>query len=322
MNPLIIAECCQNHNGSQELLKRMIHEAAENGADYVKIQAIRSKELAYRARFEEGLIDENGVVQTIKRPYDAELKRLSKLDLTMEQERWFVEECQKAGTKPLTTVFTRKGVLEVKDMGYAAMKIASYDCASYPLLKDVKNYWNKIFVSTGSTYDHEIEQAAKVLEGVDFEFLHCVTIYPTPLEELHLKRLTYLQQFSEKIGYSDHSKPVTTGLWASKIALALGASCVERHYTVLPPDETRDGPVSITPAMVKELREFADRPIESKMEIIKRDFPNWEMTLGDANREMSHTEKLNRDYYRGRFASKIDDKVVYNWEEFDMSIVA
>lgn len=320
MKPIIIAECCQNHNGSQEILKRMIHEAAENGADYVKIQAIRSKELTYRERFEEGVLDENGIVQTIKRPYGAEFERLSKLDLKEEQERWFVEECRKAGTLPLTTVFTRTGVREVKDMGYAAMKIASYDCASYPLLKDVKEYWDKIFVSTGSTYDYEIEQAAKVLEGSDFEFLHCVTIYPTPLEELHLNRLKYLQQFSEKIGYSDHSKPATTDLWASKIALALGASCVERHYTVLAPDETRDGPVSITPVMVKELREFADRPIEDRMEIINRDFPNWEMTLGDSNRKMSHTEKLNRDYYRGRFASKIGDKVVYNWEEFNFSL--
>jgi N,N'-diacetyllegionaminate synthase len=319
MKPLIIAECCQNHNGSQEILKRMIHKAAESGADYVKIQAIRSKELTYRERFEEGVIDENGLVQTIKRPYGAELERLSKLDLTKEQERWFVEECQKAGIKPLTTVFSRTGVQEVKDMGYAAMKIASYDCASYPLLKDVKEHWDKIFVSTGSTYDHEIQQATKILEGSDFEFLHCVTIYPTPLEELHLNRLTYLKQFSENIGYSDHSKPETTDLWASKIALALGASCVERHYTVLKPDETKDGPVSITPAMVKELREFADRPIEDRMEIIKREFPNWEMTLGNAYREMSHTEKLNRDYYRGRFASKIGDKAIYNWEEFDMS---
>ncbi len=320
MNPIIIAECCQNHNGSQELLKRMIHEAAENGADYVKIQAIRSKELTHRPRFDEGQTDENGVVQVIKRPYQPELERLSKLDLTQEQEQWFVEECQKAGTKPLTTVFTRTGVQEVKDMGYPAMKIASYDCASFPLLEDVKAVWNKVFISTGSTYDDEIAKAAKVLEGVDFEFLHCVTIYPTPMEELHLNRLTYLKQFSDKVGYSDHSKPETTGLWASKIALALGASCVERHYTVLGPTETKDGPVSITPAMVKELRNFADRPIEERMEIIKREYPNWEMTLGDANRPLSHTEKLNRDFYRGRFASKIDGKVVYNWEEFDLVV--
>lgn len=318
MRPVIIAECCQNHNGSQELLKRMIHEAAEAGADYAKIQAIRSSELAYRERFEEGLVDENGVTQVIKRPYEPELARLAKLDLTQDQEIWFVEECQKAGIKPLTTAFTRTGLREIKDMGYPAIKVASYDCASYPLLEDLKKVYNKIFISTGATYDEEIRKAAQILQGTDFEFLHCVTIYPTPVENLHLNRLEYLKQFSDQVGYSDHSKPAETKLWASKLALAMGASCLERHYTVLGPTETKDGPVSVTPAMVKELREFADRPIEERMELIKKEFPNWEVALGDADRPLSHEEKLNRDYYRGRFASKVDGKTIFNWEEADI----
>ena len=102
------------------------------------------------------------------------MERLAKLDLNLDQELWFVEECKKAGVKPLTTVFTRLAIDEVKDMGYEAIKIASYDCASFPLLEDVKKVWNKIFVSTGSTYDEEIQQAVKILEGSDFELLHCV----------------------------------------------------------------------------------------------------------------------------------------------------
>ena len=315
MSTLIIAECCQNHNGDQEILKRMIHTAAESGSDYVKIQAIRSKELTFRERFENGEQDESGETKVIKRPYGTELERLSKLDLTQDQEAWFVEECRKAGTKALTTVFSRTGVQEVKDMGYAAMKIASYDCASYPMLEDIKKHWNKIFISTGSTYDDEIKQAAEVLEGTDFEFLHCVTIYPTPLEELHLKRIEYLKQFTPKVGYSDHSKPATTGLWACKIAIALGASCIERHYTILKPDESRDGPVSITPAMVKELRTFDALENEEQWDIIKKGLPDWEKCMGDSSRKLSKTELLNRDYYRGRFASKVGEKVIYNWEE-------
>lgn len=313
--PILIAECCQNHNGDQDILKRMIHEAAENGADYAKIQAIRSKDLAYRERFEDGEKTADGTVKVIKRPYQPELDRLSKLDLSLDQELWFVEECKKAGVKPLTTVFTRTAISEVKDMGYAAIKIASYDCASYPLLRDVKKVWDKIFVSTGATYDEEIKGAVDILEGSDFDLLHCVTIYPTPLEELHLNRIKYLQQYTQNIGYSDHSKPATTGLWASKIALAMGATCVERHYTVLGPTETKDGPVSITPAMLAELRQFADMPSEQQWDIIKKDFPEWEMTLGNADRPLSHTELLNRDYYRGRFANKVGEKVIFNWEE-------
>ena len=147
MNPILIAECCQNHNGNKEILKKQIHTAAENGADYVKIQAIRSKELTHRERFDDGEILDDGIVKTIKRPYQAELERLSKLDLTLDDEAWFVEECWRAGVAPMTTAFTRTGAREIKDLGYEANKIASYDCASYPLLKEVSNYWKKVLVS-------------------------------------------------------------------------------------------------------------------------------------------------------------------------------
>lgn len=312
----IIAECCQNHNGNKDILKEMIHTAAENGADYVKIQAIRSRELTQRSKFENGETDANGKVTVIKRPYNEEFERLAKVDLNSEDEYWFVEECRVAGVLPMTTVFTRSGVREVEDMGYAAVKIASYDCGSLPLLQDVKERWDKIFVSTGATFDEEISEAVKVLNGSNYELLHCVTIYPTPLEEVHMNRLDYLRKYSSLVGYSDHSKPAETDLWASKIAIAMGASCIERHYTVLGPNESKDGPVSITPTMLKELIEFARFNQQQQWEIIKKDFVNWRITLGNAQRELSPAELLNRDYYRGRFASKIGGRDRYNWEHF------
>ena len=161
MKPIIIAECCQNHNGDQNILKKMIHEAAINGADYVKIQAIRSTELSFRERFEDGEADSEGNVLTIKRPYDEEYERLVNLDLSLEQELWFVNECKAAGVKPMTTLFTRTAVEHISNMGYEAIKIASYDCSSIPLLEDVKKHWEKIFVSTGATYDEEIQEAVE-----------------------------------------------------------------------------------------------------------------------------------------------------------------
>ena len=295
----------------------MIHTAAENGADYVKIQAIRSRELSHRERFDEGLT-ENGEVKVIKRPYQPEVERLSKLDLSLDVEHWFVEECWKAGVAPLTTAFTRTAAREIKDLGYEAIKVASYDCASYPLLTDLKQHWNTLFVSTGATYDEEIEKAAAILQGTNYTFLHCVTMYPTPMEELHLRRMSYLRRFTSKVGYSDHSKIADTDLWASKIALALGADCVERHFTILEPTETKDGPVSINPKQLKELREFADLDRHERMERIQKQYPAWQKSLGKSNRQLSSAELLNRDDYRGRFANMIDGKVVYNWEESDI----
>ena len=315
MKSKIIAECCQNHNGNKEILKMQIHEAAANGADYVKIQAIRSKELTHRPRFDEGVMDENGVVQVIKRPFEAEIARLSKLDLSLDDEAWFVDECLSAGVSPMTTVFTLTGAREVKDMGYEAIKIASYDCASYPLLREVKKYWNTIYVSTGATYDSEIERAVEVLDGTDFTLLHCLTIYPTPMDVLNLKRINYLRRFTGQVGYSDHSLVETTHLWASKIAIAMGATCIERHFTVLEKDQSKDGPVSIKPHQLKELNEFVKLTRFEQMEIIKKEYPQWKISLGVPTRELSHAEKLNRDYFRGRFANEVNGKFIFNWEE-------
>ena len=177
-SPTIIAELCQNHNGNRDVLKRMVHEAAENGADFVKIQSIRAREVTFRERFEEGEISPEGVRRAIKRPYAAELERMQRLELTLDDERWFVEECLRAGVRSMTTVFTRAAVIEARDVGYEAIKIASYDCASFPLLRDVRNNWALVVVSTGATYDHEIERAAEILRGGAFALLHCVTIYP------------------------------------------------------------------------------------------------------------------------------------------------
>jgi N,N'-diacetyllegionaminate synthase len=293
----------------------MIQEAADNGADYVKIQAIRSRELTHRPRFDEGLVEDDGTVRVIQRPYKPELERLSKLDLTPEDESWFVDECLRAGIAPMTTAFTITGAREVNSMGYEAIKIASYDCASYPLLREVAKYWKRVFVSTGATYDHEIEKAAEILYGVDLHLLHCITLYPTPMDELNLRRINYLRRYTANAGYSDHTLVEGTGLWASKIAMALGASCVERHFTVLEKDETRDGPVSIRPAHLKELREFAALDRSEMMEQIRKGYPEWEQTLGQATRPLTHKELLNRDYYRGRFASLVNGIHVYNWEE-------
>lgn len=305
--PLLIAECCQNHNGDREILKRMIHEATENGADYVKIQALYSWEVAYRERFEEGVVVD-GEQRAIKRPYQAEVDRLSGLDLTPDDEAWFVEECWRAGVAPMITVFTRGPVARLAELGFEAVKVASYDCKSYDLLVDLREHWQRMFVSTGATYDDEVVKAAEVLRDVDVTFLHCVTIYPTPLHELHLRRMQWLRRFSAEVGFSDHTRPDETGLRASKAALALGASVVERHFTVLSPDETKDGPVSIGPKQLAELRAFADQPRPERMAQLRAEYPEWEEVLGDARRDLSPAELLNRDYYSGRVESSPLDR--------------
>jgi sialic acid synthase SpsE len=313
--PVLIAECCQNHNGDRAVLQRMVHAAAESGADYAKIQGLYSRDIAYRERFEEGVTEPDGTVRTIKRPYEAEVARLSGLDLDPDDEAWFVEECWRAGIAPMITVFTRASVARLAELGFEAVKVASYDCASPPLLRDLAAHWARLFVSTGACRDDEIERAAETLAGVDVTFLHCVTIYPTPLDQLHLRRMHWLRRFSPLVGFSDHTRPDQTGLRATKAALALGADVIERHFTVLAPDQSRDGPVSVDPAQLAELRAFADLPRTERMAQLAAEWPEWEGALGDARRDLSDEELRNRDYYAGRVASKVGDAVVFNWEE-------
>lgn len=310
----IIAELCQNHNGDFEILKDMVCAAYESGADYVKIQTIFADMLAYRERFETGL-EVKGVVKVIKRPFQDEYNRLTKLELSYEQQADFVEYCTKIGIKPLTTVFNRLSIQKIIEVGFKNIKIPSYDCGSIPLLEDVRPNFNNIFISTGATYDNEIEMAVNVLNRNNFSFLHCVTIYPTPLNQFHLSRMEYLRHFTNKVGWSDHSLVSRDGINGTLAAIYYGADIIERHFTILDADKTKDGPVSILPKHLKKLKYFSNLKKYEQKKYLKQKYPNFEQTLGQQSRKLSDAELLNRDYFRGRFANIYsNNKIIYNWE--------
>lgn len=313
----IIAEFCQNHLGDRSILKEMVWAAQEAGADWAKIQSMKSDELTFRERFEEGII-ENGKVKAIKRPYKPEYERLKKLDLNEEDHIFFIEECKKAGIKPLTTVFTRAEIPFLASLPWKEIKVPSYDCASFKMIEELKEKFEHLIISTGATYDWEIEKTAEILKGHNFSFLHCVTIYPTPLDKLNLARMNYLRKFTKNVGFSDHTLTERDGLKGSIVAISLGADIVERHFTILPKEKTKDGPVSINPEQLKELVRFAKMDLNELKEYVKKEIKEAEVMVGVERRDLTEEELLMRDYYRGRFASKIKDKVIYNWEEIPL----
>ncbi|MCC5905952.1 MAG: N-acetylneuraminate synthase family protein [Balneolaceae bacterium] len=323
MSVTLIAELCQNHLGDFKLVKEMVDEAVEAGATHIKIQHIYTKNLTFRPQFEEGLT-QNGVTQSIKRPWEPEFERLKPLELSSEDNRKFVKYVESKGAVPLTTCFARCDIPAIKAEGFKAIKVASYDCASYQLLRELAEHFSEIFVSTGATFSNEIKKASQVLKdkNVNYTFLHCVTIYPTPLEEMHLSRLDWLKGLSQETGFSDHSLVSRDGVFASKAAIAVGAKVVERHFTVLEEDESKDGPVSIRPEHLRELKRFSELSNEEQFDELNNEMPQWkEILLGNAGRKLSHEELLNRDYYRGRFASPRESgkhqsaSMIYNWEE-------
>ena len=310
----IIAELCQNHNGDIEILKEMIWSAAEAGADYAKIQTIFSEDLTYRERFEKGKIN-NGKIEVIQRPYKPEYERLKLLDIGYEYYPLIIEECVKAKIKPLTTIFTRHRIDEVHKLGFKDVKVASYDCGSFPFISELKEKFNHIFISTGATFDEEIKKASEILEGKDFSLLHCVTIYPTPLSSMHLNRMNFLRKFTESVGFSDHSLVKRDDVKASAVALWLGADVIERHFTILPEDQTKDGPVSINPLQLKKLCDFKQDKGLLKDYIVNT-VGSFDEMMGNEVRNLTHEELLNRDYYRGRFAeNRVDGKIIYNWDK-------
>lgn len=309
----VIAEACQNHNGDRAVLKEMIYAAKEAGADIIKIQSMLAADLTRRPQFETGIKD-GDKIKAIQRPFKPEVERLKPMDLDDEAHRWFVAECQKAGIKPMTTIFSWSRLKFLSSLPWDSIKLASYDCASFPLIVEVKKYFKHLYISTGATYDDEIKQAAQILRGHSYSLLHCVTIYPTPLDQIHLKRMDWLRQFTPSVGFSDHTLASRDGLKASKAAIFYGADVIERHFTVLRPEQSKDGPVSINPAQLKELVQFASLSKSDQKKFIEENVPEYAGMIGSAHRDLSDTEKLNRDYYRGRFAMRNGDKYIYNWE--------
>jgi len=315
----IIVEVCQNHLGDRKLLSDMIRAAAENGAEYVKMQSIFSEDLTKRDRFEEGEVGPDGTQKVIKRPYQPEFERLSTLDLTLDDHLFFIEECKKHGVVPMTTIFSKGRIPEVAKLPWPerVVKVASYDCASFPFLEALAENFDHLIVSTGATYDDEIEKAATLIrsKGKKLTLLHCVTSYPNTLPMANLRRMEWLRKFAPEVGWSDHTLVSRDRVIAAKIAIYLGADYIERHFTVLASDKTKDGPVSITPEMLKELSDFRKLSKEEQCVVIAKEYPEWEIALGSETREMTNVELLNRDYYRGRFASKVGGRWVYNWEK-------
>ena len=310
-----IAEFCQNHNGDRKVLQEMIQQAAAAGATYGKIQTIFATDLARRDRFENG-IEHNGKTLSIKRPYQIEYDRLKKLELTFDDQLWFIEECKRFGLIPLTTCFTRGHVDRLAKMGWREIKVASYDCASTPLIEELSNKFDHLIISTGATYDAEIANTAKVLNNTQkaFTFLHCVTLYPTPLNVMNLSRMKYLSQYTSSIGFSNHANSLKDGVKADLCAIYLGADYVERHFTVLDADKTRDGVVSIGSSQLLEIVKFSKLTKSDQKAYIDENIPEFALMIGHETRELTDEELLNRDYYRGRFTTHTGDNTIENWD--------
>ena len=315
-----IAELCQNHQGKMKNIEKMIYECVKAGATTIKMQYIFSKNLSFRPQFEFGAKIRNKRL-IIKRPFSNEYKRLRGLDIPNSYYKNFLKICEKNRVTAAITCFAREHIDILRDLGFTKIKIASYDCSSYRLLEEVSKKFEHLIISTGATYDEELLTTAKLLKNlnVNFSMLHCVTIYPTPINYLNLNRINYLKKITKNIGYSDHSLAYGKNKHlASMFAIYFGAKIIERHIRIADIHETKDGPVSLLPDEISEVIEFSKLSKKDMLIYLKDKFPiNRNIVGGKSSRSLTRLEILNRDYYRGRFCSftKKNKIPIYNWEE-------
>ena len=118
------------------------------------------------------------------------------------------------------------------------------------------------------------------------------------------------------ISLLNHSLTSQDGIKGTLASIFYGADVIERHFTILPPSETKDGPVSISPKNVMELKKFSQLTQEKMRDKLQNIFPLFHLTLGSEHRDLSKTEMKNRDYFRGRFINKVSKDTFYNWEKY------
>ena len=290
----------------------MIDSAANAGFTHGKIQGLYSYELTQREDFEDAST-------ASFRPYEKEFARLNKLDLSPEDEEWFVSACADSGITAMITVFTHHGVERARSAGFKSVKIASYDCSSLPIIRKIADFADEIIVSTGATSWQEIATTAMYLEtlkdlGKSVGLLHARTVYPATPEVTGLGRMMAMKAFGLPVGFSDHSRPQDDNLLASRFALLLGAEIIERHYTVLEKSETKDGPVSINEHEAKKLSSFAHMSYVKKVNSILGELNLLGEYIDIENLEPLELELQNLKYYRGRVISVISGKSVPSWE--------
>jgi len=252
---LIIAEAGVNHNGSLELAKQLINSAAIAGADFVKFQTfITELNISRNAR------KADYQIKNQEKPEETQYEMVKKLELNFEDFRQLKEHCESKEIGFLSTGFDFPSIDFLDELNIPFFKIPSGEITNKPYLQHIARKKKPVIMSTGMAYMEEIKAALKVLmnQGLkrdQITVLHCNTEYPTPMNDVNLKAmLTIKKELGVKVGYSDH----TLGIEVPIAAVALGATIIEKHFTL---DRNLPGPdhkASLEPnelkAMVNAIR--------------------------------------------------------------------
>ena len=251
---LIIAEAGVNHNGDLALARRLVDAAADARADLVKFQSFSADRLATtkaeKADYQSRTTDRS----------ESQHAMLRRLELSREMHEQLIAHCAERGIPFFSTGFDVESVSMLAELGLDRFKVPSGEITNLPYLRHIGRYGKPVIVSTGMSTLGEIEAAIDVLErsGTPRDrvtVLHCSTEYPAPMAEVNLRAMLAIRDaFGVAVGYSDH----TPGIEVAIAAVAMGATVIEKHFTI---DRALPGPdhaASLEPAelaaMVRAIR--------------------------------------------------------------------
>ncbi len=285
MSVFIIAEAGVNHNGSIELAKKLVDKAVEAGANAVKFQTFKTESLvsksAQKADYQKDTTDEN----------ESQFDMIKKLELDVDTHHDLIAYCQKKNIMFLSTPFDLESIDLLHKLGLEIFKIPSGEITNLPYLRKIGSLKKKAILSTGMANIGEIEDALDVLIHAgtpknNITILHANTMYPTPMEDVNLRAMqTIGNTFDCDFGYSDH----TLGIEVDIAAVAMGATVIEKHFTL---DITMEGPDHKASLEPDELMQMV------------RSIRNIELALGTGIKKPSASESGNIEVARKSIVAK------------------
>ena len=279
MSVFIIAEAGVNHDGSIDNAYRLIDAAVEAGADAIKFQTFKAESLVLKN------VDKANYQKQTTNESESQFEMIKRLELSVDAHKKLIKYCNEKNIIFLSSPFDHESIDLLNELQLQIFKIPSGEITNLPYLRHIGSLNKKVLLSTGMSNLQEVGDALTILINAgtkkeDITVLHANTMYPTPMEDVNLNAmLTIQRKFGVDVGYSDH----TLGLEVDIAAVAIGASVIEKHFTL---DKSMEGPdhkASLEPeelkAMVSAIR-------------------NIEKALGSNEKILSPSEEINLNIAR------------------------
>ena len=245
---IIIAEAGVNHNGDINTAKKLIDAAADAGADYVKFQTFKASRLVSKSAQKADYQNTN-----TGNSKESQLEMLQKLELSEADHYLLLNYCKQKNINFFSTAFDLESLDFLKKLGLKLFKVPSGEITNLPYLEKLASIAGEIIISTGMSTMDEIGEAIAALKeksNAKITVLHCNTEYPTPFNDVNLLAMDSIKRkFDVAVGYSDH----TLGIEVPIAAVTLGATVIEKHFTL---DKTLPGPdhaASLEPTELKAM---------------------------------------------------------------------